>query len=94
MVLDRDWTTVSTHLPFRSCGDLQPLAQPGDAGFATEADQVQARDAGQRPRVLGELARDVEAFVLRIGPALTALDQLLRHGDPRDVLVDVAQRAR
>src|SRR5437667_5313108 len=59
-VLDRDWTTVSTHLPFRSRRDAEALAQPGDAGLATEADQVQACGARQRARVLGELAGDLE----------------------------------
>src|SRR3989454_803843 len=53
-VLDRDWTTVSTQLPFGSRGNPQPSTQPGDAGLATEADQVQAGDAGQRPGALGE----------------------------------------
>src|ERR1700756_2966772 len=60
-VLDGDWTTVSTRLPFGSGWDAEPLAQPGDAGLAAEADQVQACDSGQRARVLGELDRDLEA---------------------------------
>src|SRR5438309_10969710 len=53
-VLDGDWTTVSTRLPFRSWGDAEPLAEPRDAGFAAEADQVKAGDSRQRPRALGE----------------------------------------
>src|SRR5690349_16594203 len=61
-VLDGDWTTVSTRLPFRSWGDSEPLAQPGDAGLAAEADQVKPRDSGQRPCVLGELDGDLEAL--------------------------------
>src|SRR5207245_2610638 len=48
----------------------------------------------KRARVLGELAGDVEAFVLRIGGALAALDRLRRHGDAGNVLVHVAKRAR
>src|SRR5712691_7760355 len=93
-VLDGDWTTVSTHLPFGSCRNLQPLAEPGDAGLAAEADQVQARDAGQSARVVGELAGNLEALVLRVGGALDALDDLVRHLDAGHVLVDEVQRAR
>src|SRR5438128_5961251 len=93
-VLDSDWTTVSTHLPFGSCRNRQPLAEAGDAGLAAEADQVQACDAGQRARVLGELAGDLEALVLRIGGMLAARDRFRRHGDSGNMLVDVAQRAR
>src|SRR5947207_10169123 len=93
-VLDRDWTTVSTQLPFGSSRDFQPFAQPGDPRFAAEADQVDAGGPGQRARPVGELAGDLEAFVLGIGSALTALDQLRRNRDPRNVLVDVAQRPR
>src|SRR5947207_4829823 len=90
-VLDRDWTTVSTHLPFCSCRNLEPLAQPGDAGLAAEADQVEPGDPRQRARVLGELACDVEALRLRIGGALDSLDRRRRDGDARHVLVDVVQ---
>src|SRR5438105_630088 len=72
-VLDRDWTTVSTHLPFCSCGNCQLLAQPGDAGLAPKADQVQPGHAGQRARVLRELAGELEAFGLRIDRAFAAL---------------------
>src|SRR2546426_11537120 len=58
-VLDSDWTTVSTHLPFGSCRNRQPLAEAGDAGLAAGADQVQGCGAGQGGRVLGELAGDL-----------------------------------
>src|SRR5207248_7413019 len=70
----------------------EPLAEPGDAGLAAEADQVQARNARQGARVPGELDRDLEAFRLRLGRTLAPLDQLRRHLDSRHVLVDVAQR--
>src|SRR6266705_1433589 len=75
-VLDRDRTTVSTHLSFFAGRDVQTLAEPGDAGLLAEADQVQAGDARQRARVLGELAGDVEARLRRVGSALTAIDRL------------------
>src|SRR5207253_8222734 len=93
-VLDRDWTTVSTHLPFLTGRNVQALAEAGDACFLAEADQVQAGDAGQRACMLGELARYVKARLLRIRRALAALDRLLGHGDAGHVLVHVAQRAR
>src|SRR6188472_761049 len=93
-VLDGDWTTVSTRLPFRPWWDAEPLAQPGDAGLAAEADQMQPGDSLQRACVLGELDRDLEALRLRLGRALAALDQLGRHLDSRHVLVDVAERSR
>src|SRR2546423_1085403 len=93
-VLDGDWTTVSTRLPFRSWGYAEPLAEPGDAGLAAEADEMQPGDSGQRARVLGELEGGLEALRLRVGRALAPLDQLGRHLDPRYVLVDVAQRVR
>ena len=79
--------------PFRSRG-MPGAAERCDARLAAEADQVQAGDAGQRARVLGELARDLEALRLGIGGALAALDQRSRHRDARNVLVDEAQRAR
>src|SRR3954454_18169861 len=93
-VLDRDWTTVSTHLPFFAGRNVETLAEPGDAGLLAEADQVQAGDPGQRARMLGELARDVEAHVLRVGRSFATFDRFLWHGDAGDVLVHVAQRAR
>src|SRR6478735_7027962 len=93
-VLDRDWTTVSTHLPFLSGGNVEALAEPGDAGLFAEADQVEAGDPGQRARVLGELACDVEARLLRVGRAFAAFDRLLRDRDAGHVLVHVAKRAR
>src|SRR6478672_3806314 len=93
-VLDRDWTTVSTHLPFLAGGNVEALAEPGDAGLFAEADQVEAGDPGQRARVLGELACDVEARPLRVGRAIAAFDRLLRDGDAGDVLVHVTKRAR
>src|SRR5579862_4657633 len=93
-VLDGDRTTVSTHLPLFAGGYAQARAEPGDARLAPEADQVQARDAGERARVLRELARDLEARLLGIGRALAALDRLRGDEDAGHVLVDVAQRIR
>src|SRR5262245_18373135 len=93
-VLDGDWTIVSTRLPFCSRWNPEPLAQPGDAGLAAEADQVEAGDSRQRARVLRELDRELEALRLRVGPALAALDRRNRHLDPRHVLVDVAEGGR
>src|SRR6266508_3747257 len=93
-VLDRDCRTVSTRLPFDALWYAQPRAEPGDPGLATEADQVQARDPRHRAYAIGDLAGELEAFRLRVGRPLAALDHLGRNGDPRDVLVDVAQRFR
>src|SRR5437868_9601432 len=90
-VLDGDRTTVCTRLPRRN---VQSLAEAGDAGLAPEADEVEAGGAGQRARMLGELARDLEALGLGIGGALAARDRLRRDGDARDALVDVAERGR
>jgi hypothetical protein len=90
-VLDGDWTTVSTRLPFRSWGYAEPLAEPGDAGLAAEADQVETGDSRQGARMLRELERDLEALRLGIGSALAALDRLRGYLDPRYVLIDVAQ---
>src|ERR1700756_5663552 len=69
-VLDGDWTTVSTRLSFHSRWNPEPLAEPGDACLAAEADQVEACDSRQRPRVLGELDRELEARHLRVGGGL------------------------
>src|SRR5262245_37475437 len=91
-VLDGDWTTVSTRLPFRAWWYAEPLAQPGDAGLSAEADEVEPGDSRQRAGVLGELDRDREALRLRVGRAFAALDQRRRHLDSRHVLVDVAER--
>src|SRR5258707_2240355 len=93
-VLDCDWTTVSTRLPFGSRWNVQPRAEPGDAGLAAEADQVQAGDARQRARVLGELAGELEAFGFGVGGGLAARDRLLGHLDARHVRLDEAQRLR
>src|SRR5581483_3401462 len=90
-VLDGDRTTVCTRLPRRNA---ESLAQAGDAGLAPEADEVEARDARQRARLLGELAGDLEALGLRVGCALTARDRLRRDGDAGDPLVDVPERRR
>src|SRR5215470_4148300 len=92
-VLDGDWTTVSTRLPFRSWWNPEPLAQPGNARFAAEADQMEAGDSRQRARVLRELDGELEALRFRVGRALAALDQRGRHLDPGHVLVYVAERA-
>src|SRR5260221_14255245 len=91
-VQDREWTTVSTRLPFGSRWNVQPRAEPGDAGLAAEADQVQAGDARQRARVLGELAGELEAFGLGVGGGLAARDRLLGHLHARPVRLDEAQR--
>src|SRR4051794_23864290 len=93
-VLDRDRRTVSTRFPLVAGGDGEPLAEPLDAGLAAEADQVQARDAGQVTGVVGQLAGHLEALGLRVAGALAALDDLARHRDAGDVLVDEAQGAR
>src|SRR5437016_5262638 len=90
-VLDGDWTTVSTRLPFRACGDPEPLAQAGDAGLAAEADQVKSVHARQRARAFRELARELEALRLRISRALAALDEWRRDLDPRHSFVDVTE---
>src|SRR5579864_1593199 len=89
-VLDGDWTTVCTCLPRWYA---ESLAATGDAGLAPEADEVEAGDAGQRARVLGELARDLEALRLGVGRALAALDDRSGDLDAGDVRVDEAQRA-
>ena len=65
-VLDGDWTVVSTRLPFRSWGYAEPLAEPGDAGLAAEADQVEPGYSRQGAGVLRELERDLEALCLRV----------------------------
>src|SRR6476661_1645649 len=93
-VLDRDWTTVSTHLPFFSCRNGEPAAERGDARLEAEADQVQARHAGERARVLGELARHLEALLLGVGRRLAARDRLGRNADAGHLVVHVAERAR
>src|SRR3954452_494484 len=91
-VLDRDWTTVSTHLPFVAGRDAEPPAKSCDAGLTTEADQVQARNARKRPGVIGELARHLEALRFLVGGALAASDRRLGDDDPGHVLVHVSQR--
>src|SRR4051812_18712880 len=93
-VLDRDWTTVSTHLPLFAGWNAQALAEARDPGLLAKADQVQTGDTGQRARMFGELARDVEALLCGIVRALAALDRLRRNGDARHVLVHVAERTR
>src|SRR5205823_3991653 len=90
-VLDGDWTTVSTRLSFLSWWDAELLTQPGDSGLAAKADQVEAGDSRQRPRVLGELDRDLETLRLRVGCPLAALDERRGYLDARHVLVHVAQ---
>src|SRR3954468_24226652 len=92
-VLDRECRTVSMRLvPFGSGLDAQSLTELGDAGVLAERDEVQARDAGQRAGVVGQLAGDLEALALLVGGRLGARDQLLRHLDARDLLVDELQR--
>src|SRR3954469_6292573 len=92
-VLDRDCRTVSIRLvPFGSGLDAQSLTELGDPGVLAERDEVQARDAGERAGVVGQLAGDLEALALLVGGRLGAHDQLLRHLDARDLLVDELQR--
>src|SRR5690242_15900696 len=94
-VLDRECRTVSMRLvPFGSGLDAQSLTNLGDARVLAERDEVQARDAGERAGVVGELAGDLEAFVLLVGGRLGARDQLRRHLDARDLVVDELQRER
>src|SRR2546425_343235 len=93
-VLDRDWTTVSTHFPFDACRDAKTAAEAGDPGLAAEADQVQSGDTGQRPRMLGELTGDLEALLLGVDSLLAALDRGRRDRDARHVLVDEAEGGR
>src|SRR5712691_4820120 len=93
-VLDRDWMTVSTRFPFDAGGDAELAAQAGDAGLSAEADQVQAGEAGQPEGMPYGLEPELEARLLRIGGLLAALDVLGRHGDPRHLLVDEAERGR
>src|SRR5581483_10496620 len=81
-VLDRDSRTVSNRLPFVAGGNAEAAAETGDAGLLAKADQVQAADARDRPRRVGELARDLEAFRLRVDGTLASLDDLRRDGDP------------
>src|SRR4051812_37216115 len=92
-VLDRECRTVSMRLvPFGSGLDAQSLTNLGDARVLAERDEVKARDAGQRPGVVGELAGDLEALVVLVGGRLDAGDELRRHLDARDLLVDELQR--
>src|SRR3954447_12358902 len=94
-VLDRECRTVSMRLvPFGSGLDAQSLTNLGDPGVLAERDEVKAGDAGQRTRVIGELAGDLEALVVLVGGGLGARDQLRRHLDPGDLLVDELQRER
>src|SRR3954449_1287259 len=94
-VLDRECRTVSMRLvPFGSGLDAQSLTELGDPGVLAERDEVKARDAGQRARVVGELAGDLEALVLLVGGGLGARNQLRRHLDACDLLVDELQRER
>src|SRR5919202_2325040 len=92
-VLDRECRTVSMQLiPFGSGLDAQSLAELRDARVLAERDEVQARHAGQRAGVVGELAGDLEALALLVGRGLRARDQLRRHLDARDLVVDELQR--
>src|SRR3954464_15271221 len=92
-VLDRECRTVSMRLvPFGSGLDAQSLTELGDPGVLAERDEVKARDAGEGARVVGELAGDLEALVLLVGGGLGARDQLGRHLDARDLVVDELQR--
>src|SRR3954454_23051729 len=94
-VLDRECRTVSMRLvPFGSGLDAQSLTELGDARVLAERDEVKARDPGQRAGVVGELAGDVEALVLLVGRRLGARDELGRHLDAGDLVVDELERQR
>src|SRR5581483_11367863 len=93
-VLDGDSRTVSNCLPFVAGWDAETRAKPGDAGLLAKADQVQTTHAGNRARLVSELARDVEALRLGIGGPLTALDQRGRHRDAGHLLVHETQCGR
>src|SRR4051812_46360370 len=93
-VLDRDWTTVSTHLPFVAGRNAEAPAESRDAGLTAKADQVEPGDSRKQSRAIGELPRHLEAFRLGIGGTLAAHDRLLGDDDPRHVLVHVAQSIR
>src|SRR3954447_18825175 len=92
-VLDRECRTVSMRLVPFGCGlDAQSLTELGDPGVLAERDEVKALDARQRAGVVGELAGDLEALALLVGGGLGAGDELRRHLDARDLLVDELQR--
>src|SRR3954464_3890222 len=92
-VLDRECRTVSMRLvPFGSGLDAQSLTELGDARVLAERDEVEARDPGQRTGVVGELAGDVEALVLLVARGLGAGDELRRHLDAGDLVVDELER--
>src|SRR5690349_6493531 len=94
-VLDRECRTVSMRLvPFGSGLDAQSLTNLRDARVLAERDEVQARDARQRARVVGDLARNLEALLVLVGGGFGARDELRRHLDARDLLVDELQRER
>src|SRR2546430_8108293 len=91
-VLDDDSRTVSTQLPFFSRWNSEAAAQACDAGLLAKTDQVQPAHAGQSASGVGELARELEALGLRVRGALDALDDLRRHRDAGNMLIDVMQR--
>src|SRR3954468_20111853 len=92
-VLDRECRTVSMRLvPFGSGLDAQSLTELGDARVLAEGDEVQTRDPGQRPGVVGELAGDVEALVLLVGRRLGPGDEVGRHLDAGDLVVHELER--
>src|SRR3954447_4924994 len=94
-VLDRECRTVSMRLvPFGSGLDAQSLTELGDPGVLAERDEVKARDAGQRARVVGELAGDLEALALLVGGGLGARDELRRNLDACDLVVHELQGER
>src|SRR5919109_45888 len=94
-VLDRDSRTVSMRLvPFGSGLDAQSLTNLRDARVLAERDEMEARDAGQRAGVVGEIAGDLEALALLVLGGLGARDELGRHLDARDLVVDELQRER
>ena len=92
--LDRDSRTVSTRLPFRSCGYAETPAETGDGRLAAKADQVQTADTWKRACVLRELVRDLEALRLRVVRLLAARDHLRRNLDAGHLLIDEPERRR
>src|SRR4051794_29432566 len=87
IVLDRECSTVCTGLSLLSSRNTERPAEPRDA-VAAEADQVQSGDARLLERVLGELPRELKTVLLSVSRAPAPLDELVRHADPRHVVVD------
>src|SRR6476661_5546535 len=89
-ILDRDWRTVSMLDPFGVCRNAKATARLGDAGVLPEADDVQARDPGERHGVGRLLMGQVKACLELVGGRLDAVDDRGRDRDPGDVGVHEA----